>query len=144
MVFISTISLLMVLSVSKVLVMTVLRNKETAPFVMEMPSYHLPSLKVVLGRALERVWLFMRKITTIVVAVSVVVLILLQFPGLDGRRMADYNAQKEEAVNGFTHGRRRLFPCRGAPGRRSHASRPVLVRIQEGKARAKGDAAGER
>ncbi len=35
--FISTISILLVLPVSKVLTMTVLKDKETAPFVMEMP-----------------------------------------------------------------------------------------------------------
>ena len=52
---------------------------------MEMPPYHLPTLRGVLGRALERVWLFMRKITTIVVAVAVVVFVLLQFPGIDER-----------------------------------------------------------
>jgi ferrous iron transport protein B len=141
--FISTISLLMVLSVSKVLVMTVLRNKETAPFVMEMPSYHLPSLKVVLGRALERVWLFMRKITTIVVAVSVVVFILLQFPGLDGRRMADYNAQKEEAVNGFTTA---VAGSSLAGALRDGDPMPLVLywdEFKKEKARAKGDAAGE-
>ena len=40
--FISTISLLMVLPVSKILTLTVLKDKDTAPFVMEMPPYHLP------------------------------------------------------------------------------------------------------
>ena len=66
--FISTISLLMVLPVSKILTMTVLKDKETTPFVMEMPPYHLPTIRGVVGRALERVWLFLRKITTIVAA----------------------------------------------------------------------------
>ena len=63
--FISTISMLLVLPISKILTLTVLKGKETAPFVMEMPPYHLPTLRGVLGRAVERVWLFVRKITTI-------------------------------------------------------------------------------
>jgi ferrous iron transport protein B len=49
----------------------------------------------------ERVWLFVRKITTIVVAVAVVVFVLLQFPGISDRRMAHYETEKDKAVNGF-------------------------------------------
>ncbi|MCG8686858.1 MAG: ferrous iron transporter B, partial [Desulfobacterales bacterium] len=74
--YISTISLLLVLPVSKLLTLTVLKGKETAPFVMELPPYHLPTVRGVLGRALERVWMFIRKITTIVVALAVVIFIL--------------------------------------------------------------------
>ncbi len=99
--FISTISLLMVLPVSKILTMTVLKKKETAPFVMEMPPYHIPTLRGVLGRAVERVWLFVRKITTIVVAVAVVIFVLLQFPGLSEERMAHYKERQDQAVAAF-------------------------------------------
>ena len=99
--FISTISMLLVLPVSKILTLTVLKDKETAPFVMEMPPYHLPTWRGVLGRAVERVWLFVRKITTIVVAVAVIIFALLQFPGIDAARMDHYHAQKEKAVAAF-------------------------------------------
>jgi ferrous iron transport protein B len=99
--FISTISLLMVLSVSKILTLTALKNKETAPFVMEMPPYHIPTPRGVLGRAVERVWLFTRKITTIVAAVAVIVFVLLQFPGISEERMAYYNGQKDKAIAQF-------------------------------------------
>ncbi len=99
--YISTISLLMVLPVSKLLTMTVLKDKETAPFVMEMPPYHLPTFRSVLGRALERVWMFIRKITTIVVALAVVIFVLLQFPGISPESMSGYQARKEKAIHGF-------------------------------------------
>ena len=99
--FISTISMLMVLPVSKILTLTVLKDKETAPFVMEMPPYHMPTPRGVLGRAVERVWLFIRKITTIVVAVAVVVFVLLQFPGIGKERMAYYHGEKESAMASF-------------------------------------------
>lgn len=99
--FISTISLLMVLPVAKILTLTVLKDKETAPFVMEMPPYHLPSWRGVLSRAVERVWLFMRKISTIVVAVAVVVFVLLQFPGVGKERMDYYHAEKKKVVAAF-------------------------------------------
>jgi len=99
--FISTISMLLVLPVSKILTLTVLKDKETAPFVMEMPPYHIPTIRGVLGRAAERVWLFVRKITTIVVAVAVIIFVLLQFPGISDQRMAHYNAQKDKATGAF-------------------------------------------
>jgi ferrous iron transport protein B len=99
--FISTISLLMVLPVSKVLTLTVLRKKETAPFVMEMPPYHIPTVRGVLKRAVERVWLFIKKITTIVAAVAVIIFVLLQFPGLSEERAAHFESQKERALSTF-------------------------------------------
>jgi ferrous iron transport protein B len=99
--FISTISLLMVLPVSKILTMTVLKKLDTAPFVMEMPPYHLPTIRGVLGRAIERVWLFIRKIITIVAALAVVIFVLLQFPGICAERMAHYEAQKDMTINNF-------------------------------------------
>jgi ferrous iron transport protein B len=100
--FISTISLLLVLPVSKVLTLTVLKDKETAPFVMEMPPYHLPTLRGVLGRAVERVWLFIRKITTIVAAMAVIIFVLLQFPGISSDRMTYYKDEKEKAAAIFS------------------------------------------
>ncbi|WP_462325315.1 ferrous iron transport protein B [Desulfoplanes sp.] len=99
--FISTISLLLVLPIAKILTMTVLKDKESAPFVMEMPPYHLPTLRGVLGRAVERVWLFMKKITSIVAAVAVVIFALLQFPGIPQERMDTYAAKKDKAVATF-------------------------------------------
>ncbi|MFP3912953.1 MAG: nucleoside recognition domain-containing protein [Desulfobacteraceae bacterium] len=99
--FISTISLLMVLPVSKLLTLTVLKGKETAPFIMEMPPYHMPTVRAVLGRAVERVWLFLRKITTIVGAVAVIIFVLMQFPGLSKERMSFYESQKAEAISAF-------------------------------------------
>ncbi|WP_321491709.1 ferrous iron transport protein B [uncultured Desulfobacter sp.] len=99
--YISTISLLMVLPVSKLLTTTVLKDKPTSPFVMEMPPYHLPTIRGVMGRALERVWMFIKKITSIVVALAVVIFILLQFPGVSPERRAQFEAQKDQAIAKF-------------------------------------------
>ncbi len=99
--FISTISLLMVLPISKILTLTVLRKRPTSPFVMEMPPYHMPTIQGILTRAVERVWLFIRKIITIVAAVAVVVFVLMQFPGISEDRMAYYHSQKEKAIQIF-------------------------------------------
>ena len=99
--FISTISLLMVLPVAKILTLTVLKNKDTSPFIMEMPPYHIPTIRGVLGRAVERVWLFIKKIITIVAVIAIVIFILLQFPGLSDEKMAYYDTEKDRAIAGF-------------------------------------------
>ncbi len=96
--FISTISLLLVLPVAKLLTLTLLKDKETAPFVMEMPSYHLPTLRGVLGKALERIWMYLRKITTIVAAVASIIFVLLQFPGLSAERQVHYAGEQQRLL----------------------------------------------
>ncbi len=99
--FIATISLLIALPVAKILTLTVLKNRDTAPFIMEMPPYHIPTIRGVLGRAVERVWLFIRKIITIVAAIAVIIFVLLQFPGISDERQAYYSEEKEKAIATF-------------------------------------------
>jgi ferrous iron transport protein B len=99
--FISTVTLFMALPVAKVLTLTVLRKLDQAPFIMEMPAYHFPTLKVVAGRSIERTWIFVKKIVSIVAAVSVIVFALLQFPGLGEDRAAAYEAQWAKAAADF-------------------------------------------
>jgi ferrous iron transport protein B len=99
--FISTVGLFFVLPAAKLLTLTVLKNKETAPFVMEMPAYHVPTIRGVLGKAIERLWLYLRKITTIVAAVAAVIFVLLRFPGLSTERMAYYEDKKNSLIRNF-------------------------------------------
>jgi len=99
--FISTVTVMMAVIIAKLLSLSVLKDKETTPFVMEMPAYHLPTIRGVVGRAFERVWLYVKKIITIVAAVAVVLFILLQFPGLEAESKAGYKAEMDKAVVTF-------------------------------------------
>lgn len=99
--FIATVTLFMALPVAKVLSLTVLSKRASAPFIMEMPPYHLPTIDGVLRRATERIWLFVKKIITVVVAVAVVIFVLINFPGLSKERMAHYEAKRDVAVSKF-------------------------------------------
>ncbi len=71
---------------------------EPAPFVMELPAYHLPTIRGVLGRAVERVWLFVKKIVTIVTAVMVGVWFFVTFPGIGFEREMYYDERLAEAA----------------------------------------------
>ncbi|HAI87594.1 MAG TPA: ferrous iron transport protein B [Firmicutes bacterium] len=94
-VFISTVSLVIALTVSKILSLTVLRSEESAPFVMEMPPYHAPTVSGVLQRCWERLWLFIRKIATVVLAVMIVVFALTNLPGLGAAQKQAYCAESD-------------------------------------------------
>lgn len=99
--FISSVGLLLLLPVAKLLTMTLLKDKETAPFLLEMPAYHLPTVRTVLAKAVERIWLYLKKITTVVVAVASIIFILLQFPGVKPERRAAYEQQQQQMLAAF-------------------------------------------
>jgi ferrous iron transport protein B len=60
----------------------------TPPFVLELPSYKMPSPRTVFFRIVDRGWAFLKNAGTLIVAVSIVVWALLYFP------------RDEEAVEG--------------------------------------------
>ena len=99
--YISTMTIIFALLVSKLLTVTILRGEETSPFVMELPAYHMPTPSAVIRRSFERTWIYLKKVGTIVVAVAVVVFSLLQFPGLSDERMDDFKAQGLAAIEAF-------------------------------------------
>ncbi|MBB4285924.1 ferrous iron transport protein B [Roseospira goensis] len=99
--YLSTITVIFALLVAKLLSVSVLRHMETAPFVMELPHYHRPTVVGVLRRSVDRTWLYIKKVGTVVVAVATVVFVLLQFPGLAPDRQAHYHARAEAAITDF-------------------------------------------
>jgi ferrous iron transport protein B len=99
--FISTITVFTALIVAKILTSTVLKTRETAPFVMELPPYHMPTFKGVIIRAAQRVWVYIKKVVTIVLAVAIVLFAMLQFPGLSDESKEKYAKQSEKALTSF-------------------------------------------
>lgn len=100
--YISTVTLFIALIVARLLTSTVLSGHETAPFVMELPAYHLPTFRGVVLRAFQRVWLYIKKVVTIVVAVAVVLFVLLQYPGVSDEKMAEFKQTADKDVSAFT------------------------------------------
>src|SRR6056297_3302232 len=98
---ISTITIFIALIISKILSLTVLKNYETAPFLMEMPAYHLPSFTNVFRRVVERTWMFLKKVLTIIIFVMIVLYFLLNFPGLGKAKLEANNQRAETIVSAF-------------------------------------------
>lgn len=62
---------------------TVLFPGAAEPFVMEMPPYRLPSVKGTILHMWERAVLYLKKAGTIILAVSILVWFLTNYPGVD-------------------------------------------------------------
>ena len=61
---------------------TMLRG-ETPAFVMEMPLYKMPSLKIIARRSVDAGWMFLKRAGTFILASMVIVWALLYFPSGD-------------------------------------------------------------
>ncbi len=80
---------------------TKLFSGDASPFVMELPPYHMPTLKNIGRSVLERGWSFVKKAGTIILLSSMVVWFLTQFGWIDGRiQMVDELEQGFLAVIG--------------------------------------------
>ena len=73
---------------------TILRGP-TPPFVMELPSYKWPGVRLVLHRMLERGWSFIYRAGTLIVVVSIVVWGALYFPNHRDEIAETYRPQVE-------------------------------------------------
>ncbi|MDD3889404.1 MAG: ferrous iron transport protein B [Syntrophomonadaceae bacterium] len=88
---------------------------ESEPFVMELPSYRLPTIKAILLHMWERTWLYLKKAGTIILAASIVMWALFTFPMVDqyGNEFSGSEQQVEQSY----------------AGRIGHAIEPVLSPI---------------
>lgn len=66
----------------------------STPFVMELPTYKIPTVKGVLMHTGEKTWGFVRKAGTIILAAAIIVWVLSYFPaGVDYGSQASYIGQ---------------------------------------------------
>ena len=71
--------IVMAVAVALLLKRTILRG-DAPPFVMELPSYKMPSLRTIFFRVVERGVVFLRCAGTLILAVSVLIWALLYYP----------------------------------------------------------------
>jgi len=83
------------IGVAWVLKKTLLRG-ETPPFVLELPSYKLPSIRGVLYRMTERGWAFLARAGTVIFAVTIVIWALAYYPRSDEQVAAAIAAERAE------------------------------------------------
>ena len=113
------IGVVVAIGVAWLLKKTLLRGA-TPPFVLELPSYKMPSMRTVTCRMAERGWAFLARAGTVIFAVTIVIWALAYYPRSDERVAADIAAQRA-AVGERSGGARRVRRS-GAPRTRSTAS----------------------
>jgi len=77
---------------------TLLRG-ETPPFVMELPTYKVPSARIVAFRMAERGWAFIARAGTVIFAVTIVVWALTYYPRSEEKVAAELAAQRAHIQN---------------------------------------------
>ena len=77
---------------------------EPAPFVMELPAYHWPTVGNVLRSMWERGWSFIKKAGTIILLSSIIIWAGSCFGVVDGRFMFDGEMELETSVLGIMGG----------------------------------------
>ena len=71
---------------------------EPAPFVMELPAYHIPSVSNVLRATWERGWSFIKRAGSVIVISSIVIWFLSSFGTVNGKFGMVDNLFEDEAV----------------------------------------------
>lgn len=89
------IGILLAIVVAKIMDVVV-KNDEPAPFVIELPPYHFPTLGVAGVRTAERGWQYVKKAGTIIFAISVLLWALTTFPSLDAETVAKFDAERAQ------------------------------------------------
>lgn len=88
-----SIGIIVAIGVAWLLKKTLLRG-ETPPFVLELPSYKVPSLRTVAFRMAERGWAFLARAGTVIFAVTIVIWALAYYPRSSARVSAEMAAQR--------------------------------------------------
>lgn len=89
-----------VLISARVLRSTILGG-QSAPFVLEMPPYRVPTIKGLLIHTWERTWMYIKKAATVILAVAIVLWAMMTFPGLPERAVKQYDKRIAELTASF-------------------------------------------
>ena len=87
----------MALLVSRLLRSTVIKGEPT-PFIMELPPYRLPTLRGIVTHTWERVWQYIKKAGTVILAVSILLWAAMTFPGLPEQDQTQFEAQRQSVI----------------------------------------------
>jgi len=101
------------LLVAGILKRTLIRS-DGLPFVMELPTYRWPTAKVWFSQVVGSAWAFIRRAGTIILAASIILWVLLNFPKVDVPTDLDERAATTFALE------------HSAAGRLGHAIEPMI------------------
>lgn len=83
----------MALLSARILRSTVIKGEAT-PFVMELPPYRMPTLKGMCLHTWERVWQYIKKAGTVILAISILLWAAMTFPGPSEEQTARFESER--------------------------------------------------
>jgi ferrous iron transport protein B len=86
------------LLVAKLLRITVIKGS-SAPFVMELPPYRMPTFKGLAIHTWERTWQYVKKAGTIILALSIILWAMMTFPALPDSSVQEFNNQRQTILS---------------------------------------------
>ncbi len=89
-----------VLISARILRSTLLKG-QSAPFVLEMPPYRVPTVKGLLIHTWERTWMYIKKAATVILAVAVILWAMMTFPALPDRTVKSFDKQTADLTASF-------------------------------------------
>jgi ferrous iron transport protein B len=93
------IGILLAIGLAKLLRATAFKG-QSAPFVMELPPYRMPTIKGVSIHMWERGWLYLKKAGTIILGISIILWVLTSYPQKSNFD-TDYEAMASQAQSEF-------------------------------------------
>ncbi len=94
------ISWTMALTAGKLIRSTVLSGP-SAPFVLELPPYRVPTLKGLLIHTWERTWMYVKKAGTVILAISILLWAMMTFPSLPAQKAKEFDERVAELTKAF-------------------------------------------
>ncbi|MBW1701854.1 MAG: ferrous iron transport protein B [Deltaproteobacteria bacterium] len=98
--FLTLLSWAFALLAAKIIRSTVLRGPKT-PFVMELPPYRLPTIKGLLIHTWERTWQYIKKAGTVILGFSIILWVMMTFPGPSDEQAKFYEDQQKKLTQSF-------------------------------------------
>ncbi|MGO9118184.1 MAG: ferrous iron transport protein B [Desulfomonilaceae bacterium] len=100
MLLLTLISWFMALMAGRIIRSTVLKGP-SAPFVLELPPYRLPTLRGLLIHTWERTWMYLKKAGTVILAVSIVLWATMTFPSLPKEKSEVFEQREQKLTEEF-------------------------------------------
>ena len=100
MLLLTLISWFMALMAGRIIRSTVLKGP-SAPFVLELPPYRLPTVRGLLIHTWERTWMYLKKAGTVILAVSIVLWATMTFPSLPKEKSEVFEQREQKLTEEF-------------------------------------------
>ncbi len=90
----------MALVAGKIIRSTVLKGP-SAPFVLELPPYRIPTFRGLIIHTWERTWMYVKKAGTSILAVSIIIWAMMTFPDLPQERQTAFDDKISQVRSSF-------------------------------------------